>query len=49
MEMRYTCAFCAKSTTNPTTIDWCEQCRRLVCHQCQEEHIKGHQAKESDR
>lgn len=40
--MRYTCALCGKSTTNPTTIDWCAECRRLVCRQCAEEHGRGH-------
>lgn len=47
MEMRYVCAMCGKSTTNPTTIDWCEECRRLVCRDCREEHQRKHQPAES--
>jgi hypothetical protein len=43
MEMRYVCGLCGKSTTNPTTIDWCEECRRLVCRDCQPEHRLKHQ------
>jgi hypothetical protein len=33
---------CNKSTTNPTTIDWCAECRRLVCRECQDEHQRKH-------
>lgn len=42
MEMRYRCGFCGQSTTNPTSIDWCEQCKRLVCRDCSGSHESSH-------